>query len=185
MYRYKTAKVTGSRTCKSLNEFHAVLSSEENKHLLAHSSGKLLVQLIKAGDTTSLLLWDPDFVAQLKNPEFLHMDATFRAIPNIGERLNPATTRRQKHQLLIVMAVIHNHASYWNIYLYYWGFSGLKLSSTSRYNHTSSDLIETILFLALCVCVSLHVCVYVGVHASVCTYVRVWVWASMHGSFQV
>ena len=102
-------KVIGDRIFQSLDEFHAMLTSEENKHLLAYSNGTISADLIKAGDATSLVLWDLEFVAKFKKSDILNIDVTFKTVPIFG--------KIQEYQLLMVIAVIHNHVSCSNIYI--------------------------------------------------------------------
>ena len=124
MYKYRMTKIKGRRTFDTLDEFHAMLVSEENKHLLALDNGTIYADLIKAGDTTSLAFWDLEFVAQFKKSEILNIDATFKTIRFIGGK--------RKYQLLIVIAVIHNHVSL-NIYIN----GAFQVNSTSPTGETS------------------------------------------------
>ena len=126
MYRHRTEQIIGGPTFETLDEFHATLTSEKYKHLLDHSNGTISTDLIKAGDTTSLVFRDLKFVALFKKSDILNIDATFRTVPFIGTK--------RKYQLLMVIAVIHDHVSCLNIYIN----GPFQASSTSL-----SDLIKT------------------------------------------
>lgn len=79
----------------------------EYQDLLEYSGGRLKVDLIKTTNSTSLLIWNPEYMIKFKNCEMLCGDGTFSRYPDIAPK---KVTKH--HQLYVIHAIWENTVTF-------------------------------------------------------------------------
>ncbi|XP_044575107.1 uncharacterized protein LOC123258919 [Cotesia glomerata] len=101
--RWTSPPVTYPAITKGIEELYSVMIKDEYQDLLEYSGGRLKVDLIKTTNSTSLLIWNPEYMIKFKNCEMLCGDGTFSQYPDIAPK-----KVTKYHQLYVIHAIWEN-----------------------------------------------------------------------------